>query len=249
MIRLACALALAVFGYSAKAQADTVIGIYAGADFWQSESSGRFANNDPMQAFTFADRSQQAYYLAFEHFVPVLPNVRVQHAAVKVFGEATLTENFQFAGSVFPSASQLDSSLSLRTTDYIFYYELFDNPLLALDLGVGAKNIQGDVAVTQAQLTGTQPLNQWLPMLYTATQVSILATGFDVFASGSLSGDSDSQFYDVQAGLAYQFTETILLNARFKLGVRAMELQFSDLDNLDADVSIKGIFAGIELHF
>lgn len=249
MIRLACALALAVFGYSAKAQADTVIGIYAGADFWQSESSGQFANTEPMQKFAFADRSQQAYYLAFEHFVPVLPNVRVQHAAVKIFGEATLTENFQFAGSVFSTDSQLDASLSLRNTDYILYYELFDNPLLAFDLGVGVKHVKGNAAVTQAQLTGRQPLNQWLPMLYTATQVSILATGFDVFASGSLSGDTDSQFYDVQAGLAYQFTDTILLNARIKLGVRAMELQFADLDNLDADVSIKGVFAGIELHF
>ncbi len=249
MTRFSCALVLAAFGFSAQAQADTIIGIYAGADFWQSESTGRFANNDPMQTFAFADRSQQAYYLAVEHFVPVLPNFRVQYAEVKTFGEATLTENFQFSGSVFPSGSQLASALSLRNTDYIFYYELFDNPLLALDVGVGAKNIKGNAAVTQAQLTGAQPLNQWLPMLYTATQVSILATGFDIFASGTLSGDSDSQFYDVQAGLAYQFTETILLNARFKLGVRAMELQFADLDNLDADISIKGVFAGIELHF
>lgn len=249
MKRFLCVLALASLGFNAQAQADTVMSIYAGADFWQSESSGRFANTEPMQKFAFADRSLQAYHLAFEHFVPVLPNFRVQYAEIKSFGKTTLADSFQFAGSVFSTGSQLDASISLRNTDYILYYELFDNPLLALDLGVGVKNIKGNAAVTQAQLTGMQPLNQWLPMFYTATQVSILATGFDVFASGSLSGDSDSHFYDVQAGLAYQFTETILLNARFKLGVRAMELQFSDLDNLDADVSIKGVFAGIELHF
>lgn len=249
MKRFSCALVIAFLGISGQAQADSVLGVYAGADLWQSNNSGRFGNNEPMQAFDFKDRSQQAFYVAFEHLVPIVPNLRVQHVSIQTPGEAMLDDNFAFAGRRFNAGSQITSSLILRSTDYILYYELFDNPLLSFDLGVSAKHLKADFVVTNAEGAGTEQLNQWLPMLYLDTKVSILATGLDVFLSGSLSAVKDGQLYDVQAGVAYQLVDTLLVDTRLKLGFRSMDLRVDPLDNLYADMTFKGVFAGIELHF
>lgn len=249
MQRFSYAIVMACLGISAQAQADTVLGVYAGADLWQSNNSGRFANNEPMQTFDFKDRSQQAYYVAFEHFVPIVPNVRLQHLTLETQGGARLGNNLSFAGSSFNAGEQITSSLTLRSTDYILYYELFDNPLFSFDLGFSAKHLKGDFAVANTESTATEQLNQWLPMLYLDTKVSILATGLEVFASGSLSAVKDGQLYDAQAGVAYQLVDTLLVDARLKLGFRAMDLRLDSLDNLYADMTFKGVFAGIELHF
>lgn len=249
MQRFSYAIVMVCLGITAQAQADTLLGVYAGADLWQSNNSGRFANNEPMQTFDFKDSSQQAYYVAFEHFVPIVPNVRLQHLALETQGGARLGNDLTFAGRGFNAGEQITSSLTLRSTDYILYYELFDNPLFSFDLGLSAKHLKGDFAVANTAGTATEKLNQWLPMLYLDTKVSIWATGLDVFVSGSLSAVKDGQLYDAQAGVAYQLIDTLLVDARLKLGFRAMDLRLDSLDNLYADMTFKGVFAGIELHF
>lgn len=249
MARFSCALVMAFFGVTAQAHADSVLGIYAGADLWQSRNSGHFANDEPMQQFDFKNRSQQAYYLAFEHFIPIVPNLRLQQVSLQTEGSVRLADAFSFAGEDFHAGGQLTSSISLRNTDYIFYYELFDNPLFSFDLGISAKHLKGDFVVASAGAGATAPLNQWLPMLYLNTKVGILTTGLEVFLAGSISAVKDGQLYDAQVGVAYQLVDALLVDARLKLGFRAMDLSLEGLDNLYADMTFKGLFAGIELHF
>ncbi|GHG65645.1 hypothetical protein GCM10010919_13110 [Alishewanella longhuensis] len=244
-----CALAIASMGFSAQAQADSVLGVYAGVDFWQSNISGRFANNEPMQAFEFRDRSQQTYYVALEHFLPIVPNIRIQYASLQARGAAILGDNFNYAGVSFSAGNHITSSLMLRNADYTLYYELFDNPLLSVDLGLNAKHVKGDITATSAESAGTEQLNQWIPMVYLDSKVSILATGLDIFVSGSVGAVKDGNVYDAQAGVAYQLIDNMVVDARLKLGFRALDLRVEGLDNLYADLTFKGVFAGIELHF
>lgn len=249
MKKYTCALALMVMGFNGQVQADTVLGVYAGADFWQSKTTGGFANTEQMQPFDFKNKTQQAYYLALEHFVPVVPNIRIQYMPLETQGLATLNNSFNFAGTSFTAGSTVQGSLDLDNTDYILYYELLDNALVSLDLGLNAKHLKGDVTVATGNLQGTERLNEWLPMLYVDTKIGILATRFDLFAAGSATRYKDSHLYDLQAGIGYQLVDNLLLDVRFKVGYRAMDLRLDDVNDLYADLEFKGVFAGVEIHF
>ena len=244
-----CALAVVALGLSSQAQADSILGVYAGADVWQAKTNGRFANHEPMQPFNFKDSSQHAYHIAIEHLVPVLPNIRLQYTSLQSKGQALLNNELIYADKRFDSGSQLTTSLTLRITDYILYYELFDNPLLSLDLGVSAKHLKGDFALATTDNTAVQTLDHWLPMLYVDSSVSLLTTGFAVFVAGNVSAVQDGRLYDTQAGVTYQLVDTLLADVQFKVAYRVMDLRLKGLDKLHTDLTFKGIYAGIAFHF
>lgn len=239
----------ALLGQAAPAAADTVLGVHAGVDYWATDSEGGVANSNNLQAFRFDDRGAQSYFLAFEHLVPVLPNVRLQYQNLKNRGDTTLANDFRFAGVDFTTGSQLTTELDLSHTDYILYYELLDNALVELDLGVVAKHLQGEVGIQAQSRRALQDVSQWLPLLYLDTKVALPGTGLDVFASGQATRFQDSHYYDVQAGIGYQLVDNLLLDVRLKVGYRAMDLQLDDLDNLYAELKFNGVFAGVAVHF
>jgi len=229
--------------------ADTVLGVHAGFDYWAPQSKGGFANSSQLQDFRFNDRNQSGYYLALEHLIPVLPNVRVQYQSLENQGSNTLATDFTFANVNFAAGSELHSKLDLSHTDYVLYYELLDNALVQLDLGVAAKHLRGKIGIQSNQRNALQDVSQWLPLLYLDTQVALPATGLDIFASGQATRFQDSHYYDVQAGIGYQLIDNLLVDVRLKLGYRAIDMQLDDLDNLYAELKFNGVFAGIAVHF
>lgn len=234
---------------SSYAQADTVLGVHAGADFWRTSSSGGFANTEQQQAFNFDKDSQYSYYVAFEHFVPVLPNLRIQYNKLETQGPATLDTDFNFAGEDFSSGNAVQAGVDLSSVDYVLYYEILDNALVSLDLGVNAKHLKGDITVRSDDRFASERVSQWLPMLYADAKVGILATGFDVFASGSATAWKDSHLYDFQAGIGYQLVDNMLIDVRVKVGYRVADLQLDDIDGIYSDLDFKGVFAGVHVHF
>lgn len=239
----------ALLGQATPAAADTVLGIHAGVDYWATESEGGVANNSNLQSFRFDDRGAQSYFVALEHLVPVLPNVRLQYQNLKSRGDTTLATDFRFADVDFAVGSQLQTELDLSHTDYILYYELLDNALVELDLGVAAKHLQGEVGIQAQNRRALQDVSQWLPLLYLDAKVGLPGTGLDVFASGQATRFQDSHYYDVQAGIGYQLIDNLLVDVRLKLGYRAIDMQLDDLDNLYAELKFNGVFAGIAVHF
>ena len=61
---------------STTSHADTLLGLYGGAQMWAMESEGAFASDANLANFTFDDERQGSYYLAFEHFIPLVPNAK-----------------------------------------------------------------------------------------------------------------------------------------------------------------------------
>ena len=132
------------------------------------------------------------------------------------------------------------------------YYEILDNSVVALDLGLNGKHIKGSASLveqTQNGLQGEESVSQWLPMLYISSKVGLPLTGLDVFAQGSYIGLSDSRMYDLQAGIGYEVVDSLAVDIRVKVGYRAVNLRLDDIDNLYSNLDFKGIFAGVELHF
>ncbi|KLV04896.1 MULTISPECIES: TIGR04219 family outer membrane beta-barrel protein [Photobacterium] len=100
---LAGAMALAA---AVPAQADVLLGAKVGADAWFTDAK----INDSSAA---ADsHTSGSYYLALEHFIPLVPNVRLRYTNVD------------------------NGAVSFGQTDYTLYYEILDNDAIAFDLGL-----------------------------------------------------------------------------------------------------------------
>ena len=145
------ALILSVSGLllTGAAQADTLLGLYVGADGWRTSADGGFANNSQLQSFNFSDKTQKSYYVALEHPLPFIPNIRLQHNQLESSGSTSLDGDFTFAGATFAADTQLQNQTELTNTDYVLYYEILDNDLVSLDLGINGKYINGTVAVAE----------------------------------------------------------------------------------------------------
>lgn len=237
---------------TAPVQADTLLGLYLGADGWQTSTSGSFANSTQLQEFSFGDETQTSFYAALEHPLPLLPNIRLRHNQLSADGLTSLTTDFSFAGEDFSAGTELRNEVDLTNTDYVLYYEILDNDLVSLDLGINAKHIDGNLALgtsTDVSAVALQNISVVIPMLYSAVKIGLPLTGLDVFAQGAYVSYDGSRVYDVQAGIAYAFVDSLALNMRVKLGYRAVNLRLDDIDNVYSNLNFKGAFAGVELHF
>jgi len=134
---LAAALSMACL--APTAQADTLLGLYLGVDGWQSDNSGSFAQDGNLQSFKFDDETFTSYYAALEHPVPLVPNIKLKYPELELNGDTTLDETFSFGGSDYVVGTQVGTVSDLSHIDYILYYEIFDNDLVSIDLGVNAK--------------------------------------------------------------------------------------------------------------
>lgn len=252
MKKTALMLSLGSVLMAGSAQADTLLGIYIGADGWQTSADGSFAQTELQQHFNFKDKTQTSYYLALEHPLPFLPNIRLQHNQLSAAGTSEISAGFSLGGDTFASNTTVRNDVDLTNTDYVLYYELFDNSVFSFDLGINAKYVKGDVSVAETVENGAsaqQRISQIVPMLYTSAAVGLPLTGLELFARGSAVSYDGSRLYDVQGGLAYALLDNLAVDMTLKLGYRAVNMRLDDVDDLYADLKFNGVFAGIELHF
>ena len=89
MTRIALGILLTLSATVARAD---FVGIFAGAGYWNSGYNGDIIDNASLDRDLGLEGSSTGYfYVAFEHPIPVLPNVKLAHASVSDSGTGTLT--------------------------------------------------------------------------------------------------------------------------------------------------------------
>ncbi|MEL7386959.1 MAG: TIGR04219 family outer membrane beta-barrel protein [Pseudomonadota bacterium] len=250
---LAAALSMACL--APTAQADTLLGLYLGVDGWQSDNSGSFAQDGNLQSFKFDDETFTSYYAALEHPVPLVPNLKLKYTELELNGDTTLDETFSFGGSDYVVGTQVGTVSDLSHIDYILYYEIFDNDLVSIDLGVNAKQFDGEIVVTGTSQDGGQNTTErvdfsgFVPLVYGRAEVGLPLTGLSVFFEGSLLAIDDSKVQDYQMGVAYALLDNLAIDMDIKAGYRSMTLELDDIDDIYTDLDASGPFAGIQIHF
>jgi len=163
MNKTAFAVTLAAL-LTANVRADTV-GLYLGGQIWQSEANGAFVEKNTLIDLDLKKEQQSNYFVAIEHPLPLLPNVRISGTMLDTTGKTNLTQAFSFGGETFPtdvvievpddefiidskSDTKLDASFNVSYVDYTLYYELFDNGIFSFDLGLTARDFDVTVTVT-----------------------------------------------------------------------------------------------------
>lgn len=236
---------------AAPASADMLLGIYAGAQYWNTGTSGGFADDSSTADFNFDDEGETSFYVALEHFVPLVPNIKLNHTTLESNGATLLESNFTFDGVLYTVGSTIDTVSDISSTDIILYYELFDNDLISFDVGINGKYIDGtlNVADDESGLSSEEDFSGVIPMLYSKVQVGLPLTGLAVYAEGSYLSFDDHTLSDYQVAVTYSFIDSLALDLTLQAGYRDVTVDIQDLDDIYADLSYDGFFAGLEVHF
>ncbi|WP_426358779.1 TIGR04219 family outer membrane beta-barrel protein [Pseudocolwellia sp. HL-MZ19] len=247
-ILLATALSAAI---STSVQADTLLGLYVGGQIWATEASGTFGDSGNNQAdFNLDDQEQGSFYVAFEHPLPLIPNIKVARTSLDTDGITTLSSSIDFRGETYDSTSEVATKFDLTYTDYTLYYEIFDNDLVSIDFGITGRDFDTDITLSQeGKSSGTLSASGIVPMLYAYTNIGLPFTGFNVFGEGNFLSIGDHTLYDFQVGVSYELIDNLAVDVDLTLGYRAVQLEIDDLDNLHSNLDFKGVFAGAIVHF
>ena len=114
-----CAGALVLALSSFSSQADTLLGVYAGAQAWDMETTGGFSDSNSNVDFNFEDETKGSFYVALEHPVPLIPNIKLQRTGLDTNGETLLSSSMTYDGELFSANTSVNTSLDLVSTDYI----------------------------------------------------------------------------------------------------------------------------------
>ena len=237
-----------------SAQADTLLGLYIGGQVWANQAEGSFAEGDVSQAnFSFDNETQSSFFVALEHPIPLIPNIKIASTTLDTMGNTTLNTSFEFGGETYDASEQLDTVFDASYVDYTFYYEVFDNDLLTFDFGLTARDLDAQVNLT-GEVGGTETTSDleasgFVPLLYVNTIIGLPFTGFNVFAEANFISYDGSSFYDYQVGVSYELLDNLAVDLDLTLGYRALKLELNDIDNLYSDLNFDGVFAGAVVHF
>jgi outer membrane protein len=204
-----CVLAIASL-FSASALSSNN-GLFVGVDYLSNSSDFTYAGGSTE---AIDDSNNFSGYVAFEHFIPLIPNVKIRYSDLAVESE---------------SGEDFDSSLA----NGILYYQIFDNDLFQLDLGL---------AYTQAEI-GTE--DAAIAQAYGAAEFAIPGTGLYMFAEALGGSATDDDAMDASGGLGYTFNPDSFLSLSVRTGYR---YQMIDIDKV-AKQETSGFFAGVEASF
>lgn len=252
MKKLALVMTLASV-LSTTVQADT-IGVYLGGQAWDNQASGTFGDGNNNQIdFNLKDQTQGSYFVAFEHPLPLIPNVRIASTSLETDGTTTLETEFTFDDETFAAEADVLADFDVSYVDYTLYYELFDNGLFSFDFGLTGRDFDGDVTVSTQLTTGTQSdtvkVTDIIPMLYVSTNVGLPLTGLNLFAQGNFLSIDDHTLYDYQVGVSYELVDNLAVDVNINAGYRSVKLELDDLNDLYSDIEFDGAFVGAVVHF
>ncbi|MCL1048723.1 TIGR04219 family outer membrane beta-barrel protein [Shewanella abyssi] len=240
---LACALLGSLVGTSAHAA--SVVGFKVGGDYWQADTSGTFAERgQPQQEFNYKDDSQGSVWLAIEHPIPLVPNVKIRENRLEGKGSMSGAD-FSFNDNRF--IGDVNATTDLSNTDFVLYYEILDNDIVALDIGAAYKVMHGEFRVSDAGHPESKDIDSGIVMGYVDAQIGIPGLGLYGFADVMM-GVDESNVYDYSVGLGWNF-DGAAVDYRIRAGYRDFKFDVNGFDGVTADMQFKGYFAGVELVF
>ncbi|KKC98087.1 TIGR04219 family outer membrane beta-barrel protein [Photobacterium halotolerans] len=169
------------------------------------------------------DKTIPSFYASFEHFIPLIPNARIAYANVE------------------------SDAVAFKQTDFTLYYEILDNDLVAVDVGVslikfgdGEYNAQGHMQTFD---------DEWQPAIYGNAEVGIPMTPLAVFVEGNVGSFDDTSTLDAKAGMKFTIP-LVAANLNLRGGYRVMDYDFDAIHNpAGSKVKLDGFFAGVEVDF
>ncbi|MFT5032602.1 MAG: outer membrane protein [Bermanella sp.] len=247
--KLLGALAL-LLPFSASAD---VIGVTAGAYSWNQDWSGDLRSDqtgsdkiDLEDDLNYDDARANSFFIALEHPIPILPNIRLGSTGIDLDETGTLSRNFKYEGNTYIASTQIRSEIDLSHVDATLYYEILDN-IVSLDVGLTARKFDGEAKISGFDqnynpVTASSDIKGTLPLLYVNARVDIpLLSG--LYAGAEMHGISVSgnSIIDAKVNIGYEIFGIVGL----ELGVRDFSMDLEGDDDEAFNIAVSGMFFGV----
>ncbi|MFL0798878.1 MAG: TIGR04219 family outer membrane beta-barrel protein [Agarilytica sp.] len=224
--------------------------VYAGAGSWAAEVSGDLGDsNTDVNDLGLDEESNGYLYIAFEHAVPLIPNVRLERSSVTSSGTGTLSDFFQFGGQDFNA--DVTSEIDITMTDAVLYYEI-----ALVDFGLTFRQFDAEVSAVgtvdgggAAPVTESEKVDGVLPMLYAQTKIDLPFTGVYVTGNANVISIDDKSIVDYRAAVGYGIEIPVVAEIGLELGYRAFEIDLGDDEDFAGNVEFSGVYFGANVKF
>lgn len=228
--------------------------VYAGAGGWATEVSGDLGGTSTdVEDLGIDDETNNYFYVAFEHWVPVIPNVRLEQSSISTSGAGSISTRFDFADAEFLSSNEVETEIDITMLDAVLYYEI-----AMFDIGLTFRQFDVEVEATGTVdsgeaglqvITESKDVDGVLPMLYVQTKIDLPFTGFYVTGSGNYISYDDKSVTDFRAALGYGIELSIVAEIGLELGFRSFAIDLGDEDDFEGDISFSGAYLGANVKF
>ncbi len=243
-------VAFVSLAFPGMAYSDTIFGVYAGAGVWSTDATGDFqyvgsAGNNEIDLSDDLDLegdNNSVFYVALEHPLPFIPNIKLQRSEMTADSSTTLSSEITFDNVTYPVNEQVKTTLDLSHTDATLYYEILDN-WVSLDAGLSVRVFDGGIdikSVSDPSLSASQSLSAPIPMLYGKARFDLPFSGFSVAAELNTLGVVN----DMTIKAAYESP----LRFGVEAGYRTFSVSLDDIDDLDTGIDIDGAYMALTLH-
>lgn len=233
------------------ASALPLVDLYAGSYYWDQTVSGDVVNGsaDLEDDLNLDAGGQNVSYVAFEHFVPVIPNVKIKSTSMSSDGSGSVSAPFDIAGSTVTASETVKSELDLSHTDYTFYWSL-PLPIVTFDFGLTARQFDGSMTVVGSSTNASADFDFVVPMGYLNAGVDIPLTGLSLAANINTIAYGDTSITDFDANMTYVLPMIPLLDVGISAGYRSFDLELDEADfgDLSAKTTVAGPYLGLSLH-
>jgi len=235
--------------FAATASADFVR-TEMGVGTWIGTSSGKIVGEK--YGFEGVDTSVEESetnlyaWAMMKHFVPVVPNLRVEYVDITSTGEATGT----LSGVSIPGSTA--TKLKMKQLDVIPYYNILDNTAwITLDLGIDFKIIDATYTVDGFAGSNGYKTTETLviPLGYVRGRMQVPGTNFGAEADVKYIAYDHNTVYDIRAKVDYTFDITPVIQPAIEVGYRMQKYQTDKTSDISLDLDFSGVYAGVMLRF
>jgi outer membrane protein len=225
-----------------------IAGLSAGIGTWQSSPAGTMGStNISLDSTLNLDKENGNYvFLALEHPIPLLPNIRLAHTDLQWAGQGLVTAGTSLDEVVFPVDQAVDVDLDLSHSDITFYYEILDN-IIDLDVGLTARLFDGQASLVGSLQQERVDVEAVIPMIYGKAGIDMPFTGLTASLGGNWINVNEFRLIDWSAEVNYDFSIAPTLEAGLSIGYRSMLIDIDDRDELQTDAEFDGLFIGLRL--
>jgi outer membrane protein len=243
------------------------IDLELGAGAWTPTLGGHVKYSDGVATGTkiefddmeFEKDTGKYLYLDFNHFVPVLPNIRIEKTDYKIVGEGT---NIPVSFGSLNYNGDVDMTVDMAQTDIIMYWSLpfistATGGVFDINMGLDAKKYDGSILLEQKVLGLTinkeeAVVDQTLPLIYLNFVLDIPFVPIKLDATTKFVSYDGAKISDNSFKLSYKLPfSNALVDVNLDLGYRVQNITIPDslVDNLDLDMDTKGAFYGVSVKF
>jgi outer membrane protein len=248
-----------VFGFGAVSL-NAVVGLVdveIGGGIWSPSLSGdvRYDGTTQGSKVDFeddldleADNGVYAY-VRIDHFVPFLPNVRVEMQNYSADGAKV--KNVKFGDKTF--SGKVNTDITLNQKDFIFYWGIpglnaLSAGIIDIELGVDVKQFDGEIKLKDTTKEESVSFNTPIPMLYGAVLIDIPVIPVGLEASIKQLGNVVSE---KKIKVDVTFLNLVAIKMAAEVGYKEQNIDIDDsiVDDLNLKLDNKGLFYGLNVKF